>query len=172
MDTTSDITSTCENDKIKKAIEKSSEVFRVDHVDRYNCEIETEDSENETIDVIYESSDIVPNNNDRLRNIRPIDVPTNSDRIYFYEQNVQNITSKPVNDISSDYLHDDSRSTKHCINNSKSKTFLIDNILGNTKEINKSQNKILNDETDNFEETTDEHNGKFLNLNIFWYGTY
>ncbi|XP_053604049.1 barH-like 2 homeobox protein [Plodia interpunctella] len=149
METIDDISSTCDNDS---GIEKS--LFK--RKNSFDCETETEyDSENETIDVICENSvSIIGRNCDK-------NVPSSygADRNYLCESRVIFPTKFNVRNICDNDTTDNV--IRHSVNNainSRSKTFLIDNILGNDKNTSQIINRT-NTDSDNFEETAaDEHN--------------
>lgn len=133
------ISSTCETDGSSKLNQNYSAVCdpRATSIDE--CESVTDDSENETIDVICENSDR-GRCNEKLQNLIPIPF-INGNKGRIYEQTRVIIPGK---------IRSDS------VINAKSKTFLIDSILGNDK--NSDEQSPIDSEQ--FEETADEHNGK------------
>ncbi|RVE51924.1 hypothetical protein evm_003390 [Chilo suppressalis] len=145
MDAMNDISSTCESVTVK-INEKSSVISGTGKA--FDGESETEyDSENETIDVICENSSgakFCERNSD----MNPFNLLNRSlfENKNVYENNYTNGHGIAKNALNSDM-------------NSKSKTFLIDNILGNNKNYSsETSDSVSHDEGDNFEETTDEHN--------------
>lgn len=156
MEVLDDISSTCENDhKLKFANFDGNNSVQCSDL-RYDCESDAEyDSENETIDVIYENSEI----NDKNQRVNQCV----ENRLYFFDQKKIVIPSKALvstrnvcNNV--DYSQK-SKETISNVNSNKSKTFLIDSILGNNK---KNTDFTSQGESDNVDEATDEHNGEFL----------
>lgn len=153
MDATDDISSTWENEKRSNDHGVCSENLR------YDCDSETEyDSENETIDVICENSKLSVARLCAQNQRGPTSICAN-ERVCYDHRGTTGSSSKTLN-LNTSFC-DNSETTNSAKNNniSKSKTFLIDNILGNNKS-DSSQINLCNDDSDNFEETTDEHNGK------------
>lgn len=157
MEVMDNISSTCENDHKLKFNANFNENNSVQCSDlRYDCESEAEyDSENETIDVIYENSD----RNDKNQRVNQ----SIENRLYFFDQKKVILPSKSL--VSTRHVCsnvDNSRNSKETISNvnsNKSKTFLIDSILGNNK--NNNTDFASQDESDNVEEAADEHNGEY-----------
>ncbi|XP_030041302.2 barH-like 2 homeobox protein [Manduca sexta] len=145
MDAIDDISSTCENDAINL---RNNRVLCGDRDSTYyGCESETEhDSENETID-ICENSDHYVSKNSIINSFG------NAEKILYFEHNRLILPGKSATNTISD-KSESSRSVKD-----KSKTFLIDNILGNNKySESKNLSNLCQDEHDEVEENTDEHN--------------
>ncbi|XP_028178130.1 homeobox protein ceh-19 [Ostrinia furnacalis] len=150
MDATNDISSTCENDSLSRN-DKFCDSKNLGK--NYECESESEyDSENETIDVICENSgdSKFVERNSNINNPYHI-----LNREFFEAKTFQcpkNFVSAPHRSSAKDTLSSE-------INN-RSKTFLIDSILGNNKNCstNSTNTTNTNEESDNFEESTDEHN--------------
>lgn len=171
MDTMEDISSTCENEYVSNT-ENTSVLCSVERDSNYDCESETEyDSENETIDICDNSEQSVQRNgeNKNLKNV--INPLFNSDKRCFFEQSRVIFPTKALDNIrnlcnNSESSHNRTKDAMNSVIHGKSKTFLIDNILGNNKS---NSSKLVGDlhhedAVDNVEETTDEHNGKiFLN---------
>ncbi|XP_063619835.1 homeobox protein Nkx-3.1 [Cydia splendana] len=133
------ISSTCETDAILKTNENYSVVcdLRKNPVEDSES-ISDNESENETIDVICENSER-GRCNEKIRNI--IQNPyINEHRGKFYDQTRIVVPAK---------LRSDSAI------NAKSKTFLIDSILGNNKCSNETRSQSENEQ---FEGAADEHN--------------
>ncbi|KAJ0178838.1 hypothetical protein K1T71_005613 [Dendrolimus kikuchii] len=155
MDTIEDISSTCENESANN-IEKPSVLCVIDKEESsYDCETETEyDSENETIDICenseHSSSWFSENNHKNVLNTL-----VGSDRLRFLEQSRLIFPSKSYQTaIINNREIVNSKDTS-----SRSKTFLIDNILGNSKGASiQNDNTLSREDNDNYEETTDEHN--------------
>ena len=166
MDTTDDISSTCENEYISNA-ENNSILCSAERDSSYDCESETEyDSENETID-ICDNSEQSGHRNLENKNIKnEINPLLNPDKICFFEPSRVIFPTKTFDSIrnrcnSSESSHNGTKDSVNSVIHGKSKTFLIDSILGNNKSNNtKIVNNIRPDDEDNGEETTDEHNGK------------
>lgn len=156
MEIIDDISSTCENDHKLKFNANFNENNSVQCSDlRYDCESEAEyDSENETIDVIYENSE----RNDKNQRVNQ----SVENRLYFFDQKKVILPSKTL--VSTRHVCsnvDNSQNSKETIsnvNNNKSKTFLIDSILGNNK---KNNSEFASQDDDNVEEAADEHNGEY-----------
>ncbi|XP_013190186.2 barH-like 2 homeobox protein [Amyelois transitella] len=145
MDTIEDISSTCENDVENSVFRKNS----------FDCETETDyDSENETIDVICENSvNTIARNSDKIiANTFP------ADRNYLYESRILFPTKFDTRNVCDDSEANVIRHSVSSVINSRSKTFLIDNILGNDKDTNVEISNRTNTDSDNFEEAADEHN--------------
>lgn len=155
-----DISSTCD-DRVAKDSGPSGN-YGEDKV-RYDCESDIEyDSENETIDVICENSELViTRNNERSQNNRVANPCTNSNKLYFYDNKLIYPPKTMIDsrNVCSNTNYSQSAKETLSITNSRSKTFLIDSILGNNSSNSKVDNSALED-SDNFEETADEHNGK------------
>lgn len=152
MDAIDDISSTCENDSISRN-DKSSVMHTPGKT--YDCESETDyDSENETIDVICDNSGETQFGDKMSEVNNPYNI-LNRDFFDAKSYNCQkNFVSGPSHS-----------NTKNSVINSKSKTFLIDNILGNNKSCSNQASSVENnDESDTFEETADEHNGIYIKL--------
>lgn len=162
MDAINDISSTCENDLLQ--YKKSSAVQNLGK--SYDCESDSEyDSENETIDVICENSGEREFDERNITKSNPFQI---FNREFLEAKNFH--CSKNYSGASP---HSSSKDTLNSVINSRSKTFLIDSILGNNKncDSNISNPTNTNEESDNFEETADEHNGKnnnfFIQLHLF-----
>ncbi|XP_059052776.1 homeobox protein ceh-19-like isoform X2 [Achroia grisella] len=162
MDVLEDISSTCENESGIEIKEKSSDVCNIGKT-AYDCETETEyDSENETIDVICENSvNSIGRFSDKNQNT-PTPY-TSADRGCFIESRVI-FPTKFLNSQrniygNSESTHSSVRDSMNSVINGKSKTFLIDNLLGNTKN-NTSRIHDCSDQDDSttFGENADEHN--------------
>lgn len=170
MDTIDDISSTCENEYISNA-ENNSVLCSAERDSSYDCESETEyDSENETID-ICDNSEQSGHRNVESKNIKNVINPLlNPDKLCFFEQSRVIFPTKTFDSIRNLCSNSDSsrNGTKDSVNSvihGKSKTFLIDSILGNNKSNStKLVSNLRSDDDDNGEETTDEHNGKKLSL--------
>ncbi|XP_035438644.2 homeobox protein engrailed-2-B [Spodoptera frugiperda] len=164
MDTTDDISSTCENEFVRNA-DNNGVLCSAERDSSYDCESETEyDSENETIDICDNSEQSNHRNveNKTIKNvINPI---LNADKLCFFEQNRVIFPTKTFDNFrnlrnGSESSHNSAKDSVNSVIHGKSKTFLIDSILGNNKS-NSSKlvsNKNL-DDVDNVEESTDEHN--------------
>lgn len=152
MDATDGISSTWENEK------RSNDQVCSENL-RYDCDSETEyGSEDETIDVLCENSKLSVARL-RAKNQRGPSICTN-ERIYF-DQSGTTCSTKTLNPTRSFCNNSEYTNSVKNINISKSKTFLIDSILGNNKsDSNQIDASLCNDDSNNFEETTDEHNGK------------
>ncbi|XP_050667668.1 homeobox protein koza-like [Leptidea sinapis] len=124
-------------------ITSSCESGRLSYTHQEHDEYES-DSDNETIDVICENSEHSDMNDDITKPY--------STRLKKH----QNST-----DISKIKLSDSSLNAKNILGGSKSKTFLIDNILGNIK--NKSDANLVDEED---YEAADEHNVSSTSSNV------
>lgn len=146
MDNADDISSTCENESM--SLNDPYAMCSVDKDSTYGCDSETDyESDNEMIDICENSEHSVSKN--------PVtNSYVNTNKIRFFEQNrVLFPTKSLANNICN---NDSTRSVKD-----KSKTFLIDNILGNDKNSDSKFNiNVSQDDGEIFEESTDEHNGK------------
>jgi hypothetical protein len=140
MEAIGDISSTCEHDSVSRNETSASGI---------DCESDAEyDSENETIDVICENNSGVPY------------IERNSDLNPYNILNRGLYESKTFN-YQKNYSNSNNNESLSSVMNSKSKTFLIDNILGNNKICNSQEpESVRKDEGDNFEEAADEHNGE------------
>lgn len=152
MEVMDNISSTCENDHKFNANFNGNNSVQCSDL-RYDCESDAEyDSENETIDVIYENSE----KHDKNRLNQCVE-----NRLYFFDQKKIILPSKALvstrNVCSNMDYSQKSKDTISNVNN-KSKTFLIDSILGNNK--NNNTDFASQAESDNVEEATDEHNGE------------
>ncbi|KAJ2952315.1 hypothetical protein O0L34_g4599 [Tuta absoluta] len=112
-------------------------------------------SDDEQIDVICENNEL----NNKLFDKRVLNLNIN-DRLLVYDHKKMFYPQKTIVNktlcCDSDVKYP--RNIKdHSANNSKSKTFLIDNILGNNKN-NIETNNSAEQESDSLEETADEHN--------------
>ncbi|VVC94873.1 unnamed protein product [Leptidea sinapis] len=126
-------------DQISSSCESGRLSYRHQEHDEYES-----DSDNETIDVICENSEHSDMNNDLTK--------TYSTRLKIYHN------STDINKIKSS---DNSLNAKNILGGSKSKTFLIDNILGNIK--NKSDANLVDEED---YEAADEHNVSSTSSNV------
>lgn len=156
MEVMDDISSTCENDHRLKFNANFNGNNGVQCSDlRYDCESEAEyDSENETIDVIYENNE----RNDKNQRVNQ----SVENRLYFFDQKKVILPSKTLvsaRHVCSNVDSQNSKETISNINSNKSKTFLIDSILGNNKKSN--TDFASQDESDTVEEAADEHNGEY-----------
>lgn len=161
MDSTEDISSTCENDCANN-IENPSVLCVIDKEEStYDCETDTEyDSENETIDICENSEHSSSWSSDR-NNKNVLNNLIGSDRLRFLEQSRLLFPSKTYQTTINNSREFDNLKNSNKSNSSKSKTFLIDNILGNSKSATTQNINIRSpDNIDNLEETADEHNGK------------
>ncbi|KAL4706611.1 hypothetical protein ACJJTC_009023 [Scirpophaga incertulas] len=141
MDANDDISSTCENDEVSRN-KNSSDISGLD------CESENEyDSENETIDIMCENNS----------GISTLDRNNDLHSYNFLNRNV--FETKSFNCNKNYSASPPNNSNLNTVMNSKSKTFLIDNILGTNKKICiQEPDSLSRDGGDSFEETTDEHN--------------
>lgn len=146
------ISSTCENDpKLLLNNEHLISALRR----HYRTSVDEYDSENETVDVTCELSDFVEDKNDNLKNTR-INNSRNEEDINNTNYYVNKICkSKSRRDFSDKFS--DTDNIKNRISNCKSKTFLIDSILGNN--INNRQDDTSPEEIQSLEDTGDEYNG-------------
>lgn len=82
-----------------------------------------------------------------------------NDKLFYFEQNRVIFPNRSFVNSKSVCDRNSSQNAKNCMNG-KSKTFLIDSILGNN---NSSEPKVgaLSEDVDSFEETADERNGEF-----------
>ncbi|XP_052749269.1 homeobox protein ceh-19-like [Galleria mellonella] len=161
MNSLEDISSTCENESRIEPKERSSDTFNIEKTN-YDCESETEyDSENETIDVICENSV----NSTRFSEKHQI-IPTSytsADRNCLFESRVIFPTKLFINQRNTcgniESTNSSARDSINSVINGKSKTFLIDNLLGNNKN-NSSPIHDCSDQDDSttFGENADEHN--------------
>lgn len=145
MDTINTITSSSESETDKLSANDNQEV-------NYDCDTDSEcDSENETIDVICENS-----------NNRTLGSDARS-RFFSYSQRIPTVSGETSVIVPSKSLIDQSSSIKpdyvdsDITVTSRSKTFLIDNILGNSV-----QSKSVSNDIETLEEHTDEHNGNYI----------
>ncbi|CAG4992514.1 unnamed protein product [Parnassius apollo] len=152
------ITSTC--DEQKSNINRKRLGCDVDKEEMFYCESETEyDSENETIDVICENSGISVRDNLQFNNFtNPFVHP---DGVFFFEQNLDVCSERDEfktknNSCNSKEIK---KSDQNCSSDGKTKTFLIDDILGNHKKTSSNSEKsIIQYDRDHFEANADEHN--------------
>lgn len=172
METIDDISSTCENEYVSNT-ENNSVLCSAERDSSYDCESETEyDSENETIDICDNSEQSIHRNteNKNLKNV--INPLLNSDKICFFEQSRVIFPTKTYDSIrnlcnSSETSHNSTKDSVNSVIHGKSKTFLIDSILGNNKSnSSKLVTNLRPEDDDNAEETTDEHNGEKCDLSF------
>lgn len=155
MNSTNDISSTCENESGSSFHDNLSSCANRIKKLSYSSDLESEfDSENETIDVICENSDQKEHS-----------VHTTNSNVY---GNVDNICSLSR----SFYASKMTVKTKNCFENAqftinnvtnntingRGKNFLIDSILGT----NQSSTRNKSTYEDNEEEVGDEHNGNLI----------
>lgn len=157
MDTIDDISSTCEN--VSGPQQDKSRLTCIGK-DNYECDTETEyDSENETIDVICENSVNpvirISDKNNSCNSFTSSDRGFFENRVIFPTKSLGNTRNICDSGLSAN-ISRDSNSVIH----SRSKTFLIDNILGNDRNDTSQINHGTSQDIDHFEETGDEHNGK------------
>lgn len=172
MDTIEDISSTCENEYISNA-ENNIALCSAERDSSYDCESETEyDSENETID-ICDNSDQSSHRNTENKNFKTVINPLrNSDKLCFFEQSRVIFPKKTFENIrnlcnNSETSQNSTKDSTNSVMHGKSKTFLIDSILGNNKNnSSKLVKSIRPDDSDDVEETTDEHNGKKIGISV------
>lgn len=169
MNTMDDITSTSENECVSNTATRT--VCGVDKYSNYDGESETDyDSENETID-ICENSEHAINRIRENKNLKNIINPfVNGDKIHYFDPSHVIFPAKTLDNIKNLCNNSASNSsTKEAVNsiiNGKSKTFLIDSILGNNNKNNDSQ-VVKSHDGDVAEEATDEHNGKKILILLF-----
>ncbi|XP_021188271.3 homeobox protein B-H2 [Helicoverpa armigera] len=164
MDTIDDISSTCENEYLCKR-EDNSVLCSAERDSSYDCESETEyDSENETID-ICDNSEQSSHRNTETKNIKNGLSPLlNPDKRCFLESSRVIFPTHALDNLrnlcnSSESSHNSSKESVNSVIHGKSKTFLIDSILGNNKSnSSKLVSDLRADDGDNIEETADEHN--------------
>lgn len=149
------ISSTCENDtKVLLNNEHLISALRR----HYRTSVDEYDSENETVDVTCEMSDLVDDQNDNLKNTRLNNSQNDDDGLstvntnYYISKICKNKNRRDLSDKFSD-----TDNIKNRISNCKSKTFLIDSILGNN--INNRQDDTSPEESQSLEDTGDEYNG-------------
>lgn len=148
-----DISSTCENDSNNRScIEKEEDG---------DSEF---DSDNESIDICENSEQV---NKIGDKNYKLTNTYTSVDKLFFFEQNRVIFPNKS---LANARVCDSqpSQSGKNTING-RSKTFLIDSILGNNKSSDSEADVSLTNDADSFEETADERNGKVDKLMNFNY---
>lgn len=160
MNSIDDISSTCENECGLSFQNKFSNSAKPKEKLIYNSESESDfDSENETIDVICENSD----KKEHSVQILTANTHSKEDAIYTLSKS---LFSNKMTINSKKCLETDARNCvnnpKNCVVNGRGNNFLIDNILGTSH--NSSQPKSVNVESEDLEETEDEHNGIILNL--------
>ncbi|KPJ18906.1 Homeobox protein ceh-19 [Papilio machaon] len=156
------ISSTCD-DTDSKVVERRNN-FTVEKEESLDCESETEyDSENETIDVICENSGISLRDNNTPQFNTLSNPFVRPDGVFLFEQHLGVYSDKTV----PKKIIRDKSATVNCIernklnssSDTKSKTFLIDDILGNNKKHSVSDDKSTSQEnSDRFEENADEYN--------------
>ncbi|XP_072939991.1 uncharacterized protein [Epargyreus clarus] len=163
MSVIEDISSTCENDSESVLARQRVRGIKKEELN-YKCESETEyDSENETIDVICEYSDHKTYKERDNIHRNTVSNPYGSSDIFYYEQNRNLAPNKTFSSVKSRNLYDNSESINRAnpinsVIDGKSKTFLIDSILGNQKNSSQSNKTVIQDDSDHFEESADEHN--------------
>lgn len=163
------ISSTCD-DSDSKVVEKHSD-YAVEKEESLDCESETEyDSENETIDVICENNGISSRDNNTLQYNNLSNPFVRPDGVFFFEQNLgvysdRAVPKKTIREKSATVTCSE-RNKLNSSSDTKSKTFLIDDILGNNKNHSVNVEKPTHQEDrDRLEETADEYNGKsFYNV--------
>lgn len=135
---------------------KMNKMYTTEKVVHYECETDSDsDSENETIDVICENSD----RDDKVEELKEHLLSSQKFSSIYGETSVivpskGFLQPKSVREIQCSVIKPD---VVNSVINARSKTFLIDNILGND---NKA--KCVSDEHEIYEENTDEHNGNYL----------
>ncbi|XP_045494208.1 homeobox protein koza-like [Colias croceus] len=146
MDTQERISSTCDT------VSKFNSQYELNKNDSMYDDDSEIDSENETIDVICENSDqsSVDDNSQMLYN------RLNASQELLYDKNNVFSNKNDVFNCGRGNLNINSSHNKLVNSENKSKTFLIDNILGNFK--SKKHEKPSNSETDDNLEAGDEHN--------------
>ncbi|KAM3967313.1 uncharacterized protein ACR2FA_011652 [Aphomia sociella] len=158
MDTLEDISSTCDNESGTEPKENISVMCNIEK-GNYDCESETEgDSENETIDVICENSvNSIGRFSEKHQNI-PTSY-TSADRGCVFESRVifpTKMFSNQRNTCENESSPSGDRDSS--VINGKSKTFLIDNLLGNNKNNSSRLHECADQEDSTFGENADEHN--------------
>ncbi|XP_068631272.1 homeobox protein B-H2-like isoform X2 [Battus philenor] len=155
------ISSTCDDSESK--ISRGGFSYGAQKEESFDCESETEYvSENETIDVICENSESV-----RCSNPLQFNTLTNPftrpDGVFFYEQNFGVYSDKAI--IKTKTICDNngraknSEKNKNGCNDGKSKTFLIDDILGNNQKNDSSgEDSVIQSDQVGLEENADEYN--------------
>lgn len=153
------ISSTCENNP--KALLNNEHLISALRR-HYRTSVDEYDSENETVDVTCEISEFVDDKNDNLKNIRVNNSQNEKDSFspinntnYYISKICKN---KSKRDFSDKFSETDN--IKNRISNCKSKTFLIDSILGNN--LNNRQDDTSPEEYQGLEDTGDEYNGMDL----------
>lgn len=149
------ISSTCESDS-KVLINNEHLISALRR--HYRTSIDEYDSENETVDVTCEISDFVDDNNDNLKN--RLNNSQNEDDSSFTVNNTNYYINKICKNKSRRDFSDkfsETENIRNKISNCKSKTFLIDSILGNN--INNRQDDTSIEESQGLEDTGDEYNG-------------
>lgn len=160
MNSIDDISSTCGNECGLSFQNKFPNSAKSKEKLVYNSESESDfDSENETIDVICENSD----HKEHSVQILTANTHSKEDAIYTLSKslfsNKMTINSKKCFEADArNYVNN----PKNSVVNGRGNNFLIDNILGTRH--NSSQTKSVNVESEDLEETEDEHNGIILNL--------
>lgn len=160
MDISDDISSTSENESVRPSV-----LCGVDKEEIFDCATDYDsDSENETIDVIYDNSEQI--NENYANNITVESIANQfegTDRLNFFEPTRVIV---PGTNLSTSTIKIDSQPNRlnkvnctHSDVNSKSKTFLIDSILGKNRGGDDGHSSEL-EEHSSHEETTDEHNGR------------
>ncbi|CAH2105659.1 unnamed protein product [Euphydryas editha] len=154
MNSIDDISSTCENERRSSFRDKLSNSANPKEKLAYISESESDfDSENETIDVICENSD----KKEHSAQLLTSNTYSNVDAIYSLSKslfsNKMTINSKKCFETDSVNCVNN---TKNSVVNSRCNNFLIDNILGTCH--NNSETKSVNEESEDLEETGDEHN--------------
>lgn len=153
MEAIDDISSTCDNESPINADITNVLCDRNSNYSESGAEFE---SDNE-IDICDNSESInkVFDKNQRPRLTNSYE----SDKIFYFEQNRVLFPNRSLLNSKSVCDSNSSLSAKNCMNG-KSKTFLIDSILGNNISC-ESKVGALSQDVDNFEETADERNGMF-----------
>ncbi|XP_013164448.1 PREDICTED: homeobox protein engrailed-2b-like [Papilio xuthus] len=155
------ISSTCD-DSDSKVVERRNN-FSVEKEESLDCESETEyDSENETIDVLCENSGI--SSRDSTPQFNTLSNPfVRPDGVFLFEQHLgvytdKSVPKKTIRDKSAT-VNFSERNKLNSSSDTKSKTFLIDDILGNNKNHSVSGDKSTSQENrDSPEENADEYN--------------
>lgn len=153
MDTVNNITSSSESD-----MSGISQLYVIEKEEiNYECDTDSDcDSENESIDVICENSEREKNFD--AKDLKSNLFPSVQRLSSLYGETSVIVPSKSLsnpkhtNEIQCSVIKPDLTNSDVTVI-SKSKTFLIDNILGNDN----CRAKIVPEEADNYEENTDEH---------------
>ncbi|CAB3236998.1 unnamed protein product [Arctia plantaginis] len=156
-----DITSTSENECVSNTASRI--VCGVDKYSNYDGESETDyDSENETIDICENSEQAMNRIRENKNHKNVINPFLNGDKIHYFDPSRLIFPAKTLDSIKNlcNESSGSNSNTKEAVNsiiNGKSKTFLIDSILGINNKNNDSQ-VVNSHDGDTIEEATDEHN--------------